>query len=68
MITALAVSDDQATWYAVTGKTGVMVATLGDRADLAGSDGKAALTVTRAEIERHAADAAAGRDSLRVQA
>lgn len=68
MITALAVSDDQATWYAVTGKTGVMVATFGDRADLVGSDGKAALTVTRAEIERHAAGAAAGRDSLRVQA
>lgn len=68
MITALAVSDDQATWYAVTEKTGVMVATLGDRADLVGSDGKAALTVTRAEIERHAADAAAGRDSMRVQA
>lgn len=68
MITALAVSDDQATWYAVTGKTGVMVATFGDRADLVGSDGNAALTVTRAEIERHAAEAAAGRDSLRVQA
>ncbi|WP_445220385.1 DUF4375 domain-containing protein [Bradyrhizobium sp. Pa8] len=67
-ITALRVNDDWAAWYAVTGKTSVMVATLGDRADLVGSDGKAALTVTRAEIERHAAEAAAGRDSLRAQA
>ena len=67
-ITALRVNDDWAAWYAVTGKTCVMVATLGDRADLVGSDGKAALTVTRAEIERHAAQAAAGRDSLRPQA
>jgi hypothetical protein len=67
MITALAVSDDRATWYAVTGKTGVMVETLGDRADLLGSDGKTALTVTRAEIERHAAEAAVGRDSLQIR-
>lgn len=68
MITVLAVSDDRATWYAVTGKTGVMVETLGDRADLLGPDGKTELTVTRAEIERHAAQAAAGRDSLPAQA
>lgn len=68
MITALAVSDDRATWYAMTGKTGVMVETSGDRADLLGPDGKTALTVTRAEIERHAAQAAAGRDSLPAQA
>lgn len=66
MITALAVSDDRATWYAVTGKTGVMVATFRNRADLVGSDGKAAMTVMRAEIERHAAEAAAGRDSMRA--
>lgn len=64
MITALAVSDDRATWYAVTGETGVMVETLGDRADLVGPDGAAVLTVTRAEIERHAAEAATGRDSM----
>jgi hypothetical protein len=68
MITALRVSDDLAAWYAVAGQTCIMVATLGDRADLVGSDGKAALTVTRAEIERHAAEAAAGRDSMRIQA
>ncbi|WGD50553.1 DUF4375 domain-containing protein [Bradyrhizobium sp. CB1650] len=67
-ITALRVSDDWAAWYAITGQTCVMVATLGDRADFVGSDGKAALTVTRAEIERHAAEAAAGRDSMRIQA
>jgi hypothetical protein len=64
MITALAVSEDRATWFAVTGKTGVMVETLRDRADLLGPDGKAARTVTRAEIEHHAAEAAAGRDSM----
>lgn len=63
-ITALAVSDDRATWYAVTGKTGIMVETLVDRADLVGPDGKLALTVTRAEIERHAAEATARRDSM----
>jgi hypothetical protein len=68
MITALAVSDDRATWYAVTGKTGVMVETLSDRADVVGPDGATVLTVTRAEIERHAAEAAAGRDSTLVQA
>jgi hypothetical protein len=64
MITALAVNDDRATWYAVTGKTGVMVETLCDRADLVGPDGKAVLTVTRAEIERHASEAVVGRDSM----
>lgn len=68
IITALAVNDDQATWYAVTGKTGITVETLGDRADLLGPDGKAARTVTRAEIERHAAEAAAGRDSMSAHA
>jgi len=64
MITALSVSDDRAAWYAVTGKTCVLVETFGDRADVIGSDGEAVLTVTRAEIERHAAEAAAGHDSL----
>nr|WP_249815198.1 MULTISPECIES: DUF4375 domain-containing protein [unclassified Bradyrhizobium] len=63
-ITALSVSDDHASWYAVTGNTCVLIETLGDRANVVGSDGEAALTVTRAEIERHAAEAAAGRDSL----
>jgi hypothetical protein len=68
MITALVVSDDRATWYAVTGKSGITVETLGDRADLIEPDGKVALTVARAEIERHAAEAAAGRDSMPAQA
>jgi hypothetical protein len=68
MITALNVSDDRAAWYAVTGKTCVLIETLGDRANVIGSDGKAALTVTRAEIERHAAEAAVGRDSLQIRA
>ncbi|WP_298878706.1 DUF4375 domain-containing protein [uncultured Bradyrhizobium sp.] len=68
MITALAVSDDRATWYAVTGKTGVMVETLRDCANLVGPDRRAVLTVTRAEIERHATEAAAGRDSMPAQA
>ncbi|WP_375310561.1 DUF4375 domain-containing protein [Bradyrhizobium sp. A5] len=63
-ITALSVSDGRAAWYAVTGNTFVLIETLGDRAYVVGSDGKAALTVTRAEIERHAAEAAVGRDSL----
>ncbi|MGT2437607.1 DMP19 family protein [Bradyrhizobium betae] len=63
-ITALSVSDGQAAWYAVTGNTLVLIETLGDRACVVGSDGKAALTTTRAEIERHAAEAAVGRDSL----
>lgn len=67
-ITALRVSDGWAAWYAVTGNTCVLVETLGDRANVIGSDGKAALTVTRAEIERHAAEAAAGRDSLQTRA
>ncbi|WP_245318381.1 DUF4375 domain-containing protein [Bradyrhizobium sp. DOA1] len=64
MITALSVSDDRATWCAVTGKTGVLVEILGDCANVIGSDGEAVLTVTRAELERHAAEAAVGRDSL----
>lgn len=67
MITALSVSEDRATWCAVTGKTGVLVETLGDRANVIESDGKAALTVTRTEIERHAAEAAVGRDSLQTR-
>jgi len=66
-ITALRVNDDSAAWHAVSGKTCVMIVTRGDRADLVGSDGKAALTVMRAEIERHAAEAAAGCDSLRAE-
>lgn len=68
MITAFSVSDDWAAWYAVTGKMSILVATLGSRADIVGSGGKATLTVTRAEIERHAAQAAAGRDSMRPMA
>jgi hypothetical protein len=66
MITALRVSDDRATWCAVTGKTGVMVETLADRGNVVEPDGELLLTVTRAEIERHAADAAIGRNSLQI--
>lgn len=65
MITALSVSEDRATWCAFTGKTGVLIETLGDRANVIEPDDK--LTVTRAEIERHAAEAAAGRDSLQTR-
>ncbi|MDA9498274.1 hypothetical protein [Bradyrhizobium sp. CCBAU 11357] len=68
MITALRVSDDRATWCAVTGRTGVLVETLADRGNVIGSDGELLLTVTRAEIEHHAADAAAGQDSLQIPA
>jgi hypothetical protein len=41
-----------------------LVETFGDRAQVIGSDGELVLTVMRDEIERHAADAAVGRDSL----
>jgi hypothetical protein len=64
-ITALSVSDDRASWCAVTGETSVLVETFGDRAQVIGSDGELVLTVMRDEIERHAADAAVGRDSLK---
>jgi hypothetical protein len=63
-ITALSVSDDRASWCAVTGETSVLVETFGDRAQVIGSDGELVLTVMRDEVERHAADAAVGRDSL----
>lgn len=66
-ITALKVSDDRAAWYAVTGKTCVLLETLDDGANVIGSDGKAMLAVTRAEIERHAAEAAVGHDSLQIR-
>lgn len=68
MITAVRAGDESATWYAVTREARIVVATFGDRADVVGSDGKAELTVTRAEIERHAAEAAVGRDSLEIRA
>jgi hypothetical protein len=68
MITALRVSDEGAVWYAVSGETCITVATLSDRADLIGSDGKVILTVTRTEIERHVAQAAAGGERMRAQA
>lgn len=67
MITAWRVTDELALWDVVSGNTCIIVVTLRDRADLIGSDGNTSLTVTRAEIERHAAEAAAGRDSLRAQ-
>jgi len=67
VITALSASEDRATWCAVTGKTGVMVETFGDRAQVIGSDDELLLTAMRDEIERHAADAAVGRDSLRAR-
>lgn len=67
-ITALKVSDDRAAWYAVTGKTCVLLETLDDGANVIGSDGKAMLAVTRAEIERHTAEAAVGHDSLHIRA
>jgi hypothetical protein len=68
MITALRVSDEGAVWYAVSGETCITVATLSDRADLIGSDGKVILTVTRTDIERHVAQAAAGGERMRAQA
>ncbi|WP_407189958.1 DUF4375 domain-containing protein [Bradyrhizobium centrosematis] len=68
MITALRVSDDRATWYAVTRKTGVLVETLADRSNVIGSGGQLLLTATRADIEHHAADAAMGHDSLEIRA
>lgn len=67
MITALRVSNDRATWCAVTGKTSVLVETLADRGNVIGADGELLLTVTRADIERHAADAAMGHDSLDIR-
>lgn len=66
-ITAIRATDESATWYAVTGGTRTTVATLGDRAEIAGSGGNASLTVTRDEIERHAADAAVGRDTMQTE-
>ncbi|CUT11224.1 hypothetical protein BF49_2304 [Bradyrhizobium sp.] len=63
-ITALSVSDDRASWCAVTGETSVLVETFGDRAQVIGSDGELVLTVMRDAIERHAGDAAVGRASL----
>lgn len=66
-ITALSASNDWASWGAVTGQTCVLVETFDDRAELVGADGKAELTVTRAELERHAAEAAAGDESMRTQ-
>lgn len=67
-ITALSVSNNWASWGAVTGQTCVLVETFDDRAELVGADGKAELTVTRAELERHAAEAAAGDESMPTQA
>lgn len=64
MITAVRVSDEWAVWYAVAGETSIRVATFGDHAEVVRSDGKATLSVTRAEIEHHAGEAAAGHDSL----
>ncbi|EHR01607.1 hypothetical protein Bra471DRAFT_02345 [Bradyrhizobium sp. WSM471] len=64
VITALSVSDDRASWCAVTGETSVLVETFGDRAQVIGSDGELVLTVMRDAIERHAGDAAVGRASL----
>lgn len=64
-ITALSVSDDQATWCAFTEGTGVLIQTLGDRANVLKPGGETMLTVTRTEIEQHAAEAAVGRDSLK---
>jgi Domain of unknown function (DUF4375) len=63
-ITALSVSDDRAIWCAVTGETSVLIETLGDCAQVIGSGGELVLRVMRDEIERHAADAAVGRNSL----
>jgi Domain of unknown function (DUF4375) len=68
MITAFRVIGVRAAWYAVTGKACLMIVTSPDRADVVESGGEPTLTVTRAEIERHASLATTGSNSMRPPA
>jgi len=68
MITAFRVSDVWAAWYAVTGNTCLMILISPGNANIVGSGGQASLTVTRAEIERHALLATTGSNSMRPPA
>ncbi len=59
-VTAWKLQDTSAVWIVVSGQNHVVATTSPDRATLTQRDGTPLATVTRAEIERHAAQAAAG--------
>lgn len=58
MLTAWKLHADGATWIALTGERRVVVTTSHRGAQLSTGDGAPVLTLTRAEIERHAAEVA----------
>jgi Domain of unknown function (DUF4375) len=64
MVTAWRLHDDGATWIAVAGQTRAVATTFGDRAALVERDGTPIVTITRAEIEHHAKEAATGRATM----
>ena len=65
-LTAWRVHDDSVCWIAATEQTQMVATIFGDRAVLARRDGRFVLALTRAEIEAHAAEAAAGRDAMHL--
>jgi Domain of unknown function (DUF4375) len=68
MITAWRLHHDGATWIAVAGQTRAVATTFGDRAALIERDGTPIVTITRAEIEHHAREAATGRATMEAPA
>ena len=65
-LTAWRVNDDSVCWIAATEQTRMVATIFGNRAVLARRDGRFVLALTRAEIEAHAAEAAAGRDTMHL--
>jgi hypothetical protein len=68
MVTAWEVSDGGVTWIVATGQTRVAAAIVGTGAVLTKPDQTPIARVSREDMERIAAEAAAGRDSLRPPA
>ena len=67
-VTAWKLHDNGATWIVVSGQRRVIAATSTDRATLTQRDGTPVASVTRAEIEQHAALAATGGASMQQPA
>jgi len=67
-ITAWKINDDGASWILAAGQNRLIATTSTDRATITQHDGSPIAAVTRAEINRHAAEAAAGRASMQLPA
>jgi hypothetical protein len=68
VVTAWKINDDGASWILAAGQSRLVATTSTDSATITQRDGSPIAAVTRAEIRRHAAEAAAGLASMQLPA